>query len=873
MSNRTDYLTYLANQGYTPVRAVTFEEGTGTPVEHYTAVSLVVVGTPTWTTDGTYGTAIRYDATSDGHKLAGASNGWLGTSSNTALLIRKKADTTLRQQATFAVDTIFGTPQYKAHLPYDDGIVYFDFGGTSGNNRTTYSYTATTNVEAWAFRAGPSGISIWKDGVSVASNATAISRAGDTGLMFINNGPFLSGDIQDLFFLAFVNGEVSDAVLATFTASQVLLGFSPTITNATLESGHVGDAYTDTIDVSGGSSPFVYTISAGALPAGLSLSASTGTISGTPTEAGFADFTILVTGSNAATTSQAYRLFIDSDSCVANSLGSLLYGSWANNSRVGPFENGARTFASIFKDYSVGTKLLANYSTDSGLTWTEVRTSALTNSIVSFDAHQDPADTDTIHVAVQESTSGRVSYFTFDMVTGTWTLESETVKASNTIITGAVSMTVLSGGDPMIAFETDKESVSAAYYNRIGVKRRTSGTWGSEYAMGDVGIAQSNLFGRLVAGLENRAHMFYAQSPGTFVVSTNDLGRQIIMSDGSLSATFIYRYTGLLGPIPTFHIGDYTTYDSGSDFILAIPIKWGGSPSIDLFIDSDTVGNAFQTIVLDYFVGEAASAFVPIVTRYVGGSLKTLDWAWPSLSSTSAIRYKDDNTPSGMDNQAGPEMGDIASVTQIMDGNIVQRTCDGVTSTYIMTAAYLGTVDAVTNTIKFEWIKVDDLPTDSSLDIDTWLDELADQEVAFCCTPTAASSDAFRTVEILRGSMLEGDLFVADLLGANAAVDTPTIFTQEVADVLKLSMIPPPNAVKGMDYIYVPQPTTLATPSDSTATVPIPEDFAPFLKFGLLADLFNKSGETHDPMRAAICQDLFDLGIEVARTWVSGNSV
>jgi hypothetical protein len=45
-------------------------------------------------------------------------------------------------------------------------------------------------------------------------------------------------------------------------------------------------AYSQTISGSGGTSPYTFAVTAGALPTGLSLGASTGVISGTPTASG-----------------------------------------------------------------------------------------------------------------------------------------------------------------------------------------------------------------------------------------------------------------------------------------------------------------------------------------------------------------------------------------------------------------------------------------------------------------------------------------------------------------------------------------------------------------------------------------------------------
>ena len=55
------------------------------------------------------------------------------------------------------------------------------------------------------------------------------------------------------------------------------------VVTTTLPSGQVGNAYSATLGASGGTTPYKWSLSSGSLPAGLSLNASTGAISGVPT--------------------------------------------------------------------------------------------------------------------------------------------------------------------------------------------------------------------------------------------------------------------------------------------------------------------------------------------------------------------------------------------------------------------------------------------------------------------------------------------------------------------------------------------------------------------------------------------------------------
>jgi len=78
----------------------------------------------------------------------------------------------------------------------------------------------------------------------------------------------------------------------------------PSITTSSLPSGTVGTAYSQTLAATGGTTPRSWSVTAGSLPAGLSLS-SGGTISGTPTgsstSAVTSNFTVQVSGGGTAT--------------------------------------------------------------------------------------------------------------------------------------------------------------------------------------------------------------------------------------------------------------------------------------------------------------------------------------------------------------------------------------------------------------------------------------------------------------------------------------------------------------------------------------------------------------------------------------------
>ncbi|MFB2567003.1 putative Ig domain-containing protein [Rhizobium sp. IMFF44] len=109
----------------------------------------------------------------------------------------------------------------------------------------------------------------------------------------------------------------SSPATVTITVNPATITLGP----ATLTSGAVGTAYSQTVSASGGTSSYTYAVT-GALPTGLSLSATTGVISGTPTAAGFFTFTVTATdsstGSGPFTGSRSYTLSISAPTISVN---------------------------------------------------------------------------------------------------------------------------------------------------------------------------------------------------------------------------------------------------------------------------------------------------------------------------------------------------------------------------------------------------------------------------------------------------------------------------------------------------------------------------------------------------------------------------
>jgi len=93
-----------------------------------------------------------------------------------------------------------------------------------------------------------------------------------------------------------------------------------TVNPATLPNGTVGTPYNQIVSASGGTSPYTFTVSSGALPPPLILNPTTGAITGTPTTAGTFTFTITATDATGCTGSRLYEMTIASVGCPAITL-------------------------------------------------------------------------------------------------------------------------------------------------------------------------------------------------------------------------------------------------------------------------------------------------------------------------------------------------------------------------------------------------------------------------------------------------------------------------------------------------------------------------------------------------------------------------
>ncbi|HMZ22667.1 MAG TPA: putative Ig domain-containing protein, partial [Blastocatellia bacterium] len=122
-----------------------------------------------------------------------------------------------------------------------------------------------------------------------------------------------------------VKAQAANGCNATQTYTLVIGCPAVSLTPTSLPAGATGAAYNQPLSTSPAGGNYVYAVTTGSLPAGLTLNSATGVLSGTPTANGTFNFTVTATGFGACSGNRAYTIVIGGG-CPTITLPALLPG-------------------------------------------------------------------------------------------------------------------------------------------------------------------------------------------------------------------------------------------------------------------------------------------------------------------------------------------------------------------------------------------------------------------------------------------------------------------------------------------------------------------------------------------------------------------
>ncbi len=170
---------------------------------------------------------------------------------------------------------------------------------TSSLNPSTYGSSVT--FTAAVTPANATGTVTFNDGSATLGTGTISSGTATYSTSALSAG---SHSITAVY------GGDSNYDSSTSSVVTQTINPAPQVVTTSLPAGEAGTSYSATLAATAGTTPYTWSISSGSLPAGLSLNAGTGAITGIPTVGGTTNFTVQVTDANSMTATQPLSIVV-----------------------------------------------------------------------------------------------------------------------------------------------------------------------------------------------------------------------------------------------------------------------------------------------------------------------------------------------------------------------------------------------------------------------------------------------------------------------------------------------------------------------------------------------------------------------------------
>lgn len=116
------------------------------------------------------------------------------------------------------------------------------------------------------------------------------------------------------------------------------------------------------------------------------------------------------------------------------------------------------------------------------------------------------------------------------------------------------------------------------------------------------------------------------------------------------------------------------------------------------------------------------------------------------------------------------------------------------------------------------------------------------------------------TNELPRTDLNQIDSWIPDWQTVGAT--DPAVYAQAPEPSLQVQLARVPTQPGDVDLTYVARHPAVTNNCD---IFPLPDEWVPFVKYGVLADMWAKEGEANDPERASYCEQRYTEGVGLAR--------
>lgn len=122
-------------------------------------------------------------------------------------------------------------------------------------------------------------------------------------------------------------------------------------------------------------------------------------------------------------------------------------------------------------------------------------------------------------------------------------------------------------------------------------------------------------------------------------------------------------------------------------------------------------------------------------------------------------------------------------------------------------------------------------------------------------------------------SLTPADRFAIDtLVSVNQPPSRPIAYDDQSAGIGVIEIGPAPLTNGTLNILYVGTLALLNFNSIAPDIFDIPDDFIPYITYGVLADLLSKEGRGRDLPRAAYCEGRYQEGVAIASLFLGGFS-